>query len=155
VIVKIDAKLDLKPLEAKYKRLMFPGGKLQKFIDATVMKGIDPYIPYKFGVLRKSLILNTKIGSGMLEWKTPYARYLYYGKLMVDPITHKGAFTDGQGHFWSRPGVSKTLTDRDLVFNTYHNQRAGALWAERYKTDNLNSLSMMVRKEAGQLWKTT
>lgn len=50
----------------------------QKFIDSEVLRGCEPYIPLLTGTLIKSGILATVIGSGSVEWITPYARYQYY-----------------------------------------------------------------------------
>lgn len=65
-----------------------------------------------------------------IYYNAPYARYLWYGKLMVDPITRKGAFYNPKtGRFWSRPRTPKVLTDRDLNFN--QSPPRGAKWIDR------------------------
>lgn len=53
--------------------------RAQKFLDSTVLKDTDPYVPMRTGVLKKSGILGTRIGSGLIEYIAPYARKCYYG----------------------------------------------------------------------------
>jgi hypothetical protein len=50
----------------------------QEYIDSEVLRRCEKYIPLLTGVLIKSGILNTTIGSGEVVWKTPYARRQYY-----------------------------------------------------------------------------
>jgi len=129
------------------------GGKLQQFIDSTILKGIEPYIPMRSGATTKSGINHTKIGSGMLIWRTPYIRYIYYGVLMVDPDYGVGAFYNPlTGQFWSRRGVRKIASERELTFDTSRHPKAGKLWSQRYLSDNRTRLSMAVNKMAGELW---
>lgn len=53
-------------------------GKVQQFIDSEVLRLTDPYIPFDSGALKKSGTQNTKIGSGEVVYKTPYARKQYF-----------------------------------------------------------------------------
>ena len=53
-------------------------GKVQKFIDSEVLRLTDPYIPFDSGALKRSGTQNTKIGSGEVIYKTPYARKQYF-----------------------------------------------------------------------------
>lgn len=50
----------------------------QKYIDNAVLRGCDPYIPFDTGMLRDSGVSHTKIGSGLVVWRTPYAKARYY-----------------------------------------------------------------------------
>lgn len=54
-----------------------------------------------------------------LLWVSPYARYLYYGLLMVDPITMSP---------WAEEGVRKILTEVPL---NYSKGEACKLWCEK------------------------
>lgn len=67
-----------------------------------------------------------KIGSGKIQYLAPYARYQYYGKLMVSSVT---------GSSYARHGEKKVLTDIDLVYSTFKEPLAGKLWFERMKAD--------------------
>lgn len=50
----------------------------QKALDSTVLSDSNYFVPIKTGMLQKSAINNTRIGSGEVVWSTPYARRLYY-----------------------------------------------------------------------------
>jgi hypothetical protein len=114
-------------------------GKVQAFIDNETMRLMAPYTPYLGGVLEKSAVLGTVIGSGEIHQNTPYARYQYYGKLMVSSTT---------GSAWSR-GESKVLTDKDLVHNKSQHPLAGPFWFERMKADKKEQILRGAREVAG------
>lgn len=52
--------------------------KLQVFIDNTVVRNMDAYVPFRTGILKKSVILGSRMGSGKLIYITPYAKKRYY-----------------------------------------------------------------------------
>lgn len=58
-------------------------GKIQIFIDNTVARHMDPYVTMRTGMLKKSVLLGSRMGSGELVFITPYAHKQYYrdGKL--------------------------------------------------------------------------
>lgn len=95
------------------------GGRVQRYIDSEVLRLSAPYVPHDVGTLEKSGDLATDIGSGVVEWNTPYARYQYYGKVMVG----------------SPP---KRVTNTPL---TYHGGgKRGKLWFERMKLDHKDDI---------------
>ena len=53
--------------------------RAQKYLDNAVLKDTDPYVPMRTGVLKKSGVLGTRIGSGLVEYVAPYAWKCYYG----------------------------------------------------------------------------
>lgn len=53
--------------------------RAQKYLDNAVLKDTDKYVPMRTGVLKKSGILGTRIGSGLIEYAAPYAKKMYYG----------------------------------------------------------------------------
>ena len=55
----------------------------------------------------------------------PYAKYQYYGKLMVSSTT---------GSAWSK-GKKKVLTDVDLKYSESKHPLAGAFWFKRMVAD--------------------
>ena len=59
--------------------------KRQKFLDSEVLKDSNYFCPLKEGTMQKSGILNTVLGSGVVQWKTPYVRYQYYLGEKVSP----------------------------------------------------------------------
>lgn len=47
-------------------------------LDQQVLKDSNYFIPKQETNLEKSGILHSRIGQGHIEWRTPYARRLYY-----------------------------------------------------------------------------
>lgn len=100
----------------------------QKFVDSEVLRLSDPYIPMQSGMLKKSGILGTVIGSGEVVWNAPYARYQYYGQVMVGRAPKKV--------------ISAKLT--------YHGApMRGAFWFEKMKKDKILVILDGARKLAG------
>ena len=112
--------------------------KAQIFIDSEVLRLSDPLIPKRSATLIRSGQIHTVIGSGEVRYVTPYARYHYYGKLMVDPKYQKGAFYSIDYGYWSRPNVKKQLTNKDMTYEGAPNR--GPLWFERMKTKHKNTI---------------
>lgn len=101
---------------------------VQQYIDSEVLRLSDPYVPMQQGNLKRSGTLGTKLGSGEVVYNAPYARYQYYGKVMVGR-------------------APKRLTDREL---TYHGApKRGKLWFERMKADHRNAILTGARKIGG------
>lgn len=128
-------------------------GRVQKFIDSECIRLMKPYTPNLNGVLIDSATNLTEIGSGLIQQSTPYARYQYYGKLMVDPKTLKGSFYDPKtGRHWSRPGVKKIMdpSGRDLNYNVAKSPLAGPRWFERMAFDKKDQIASGAEKIAGE-----
>lgn len=51
----------------------------QRFVDNEVLRLSSPYVPFQTGMLDKSGILGTDVGSGEVNYIAPYASRLYYG----------------------------------------------------------------------------
>lgn len=101
------------------------GGRVQKALDSEVLRRSDPYVPMRTGVLKKSGIIGTKIGSGLVQYVAPYARRQYYQNT-------------GRG----RQGMTK---------QNAHGYKClrGKLWFERMKTDHLNDILKTVKENVG------
>lgn len=95
------------------------------------------YVPMLNGVLRK----DTKVIDNMIVYPAPYARYLYYGKYMVDSRTGKGPMLikDKDGNELIRYHKHARLkpTNRDLVLAHTQDPDATAHWFEVSKAQNL------------------
>lgn len=50
----------------------------QKCIDSEALRRSDPYVPFHTGMMKKSGISGTVIGSGVIEYTAPYAKPQYY-----------------------------------------------------------------------------
>lgn len=53
--------------------------RAQKYLDNAVLRDTDKYVPMRTGILVRSGILGTQIGSGEIQYIAPYAKPLYYG----------------------------------------------------------------------------
>lgn len=60
------------------KRGLQKQGEVQRFIDSEVLRLTDPYVPFDTGALKSSGTRHTKVGSGNVRYRTPYARKMYY-----------------------------------------------------------------------------
>lgn len=96
-------------------------------------KDTRPFVP----ALTGSLMNRTRVEGNVVIYPGPYARFLYYGKVMVDPDT---------GSPFAQKGAVKVLTDKDLVFNTVINKQAQAHWFEASKAQNLEKWMRVYRK---------
>lgn len=105
-----------------------PGGDAQKFHTANVLKRIGRYMPYRTGMTYKATIMHTDINKPQIVTNTPYARYLFHGKVMVNAKTGKGpANIPGVGLRYKKGTVLKA-TDRPLEYTKTNNAQAGPRW---------------------------
>lgn len=93
----------------------------------------ERFVPFVTG----SLADRTKVIGNMIVYPAPMSRYLYFGKLMVDPET---------GSAWAKEGVSKVKTDRNLVFTRDFNADAQSHWFEASKAVNLEKWKKQAKK---------
>ena len=118
-------RMDMEPIRKILARKgISPTGAVQMQLTNIVNRRIARYMPFRTGTLIK---LKRVVSPTEIEVLGPYARYQYYGKLMVDPKTGSAGFLTPE--CWrSRKGVSKVLTDRDLEYDTTKNPMAGPYW---------------------------
>lgn len=93
----------------------------QKIVDSEVLRKCDPYVPMSTGMLKKSGILGTVVGSGEVIYIAPYARLQYYTN-------------SGNG----RQGVNK---------HNSHNYKClrGSFWFERMKANHKNEILLKAK----------
>lgn len=123
-----------------------PGGAVQKFFSNELLRISNPYTPFRNGVLSGTAYISPDGTS--INYVTPYARYIWYGKLMVDPVTKKGAFYSPIYGFWSRSKVQKELTNRDLKYQGA--PLRGPKWVERAYIDNKGAVISSTEKFANR-----
>lgn len=99
--------------------------KAQTAVAIQAQKDTSPYVP----ALTRSLDQRTRVDENQIIYPGPYARYLYYGKLMVDPTT---------GSSYAPKGTTKVLTDKNLVFNKAMHSQAQDHWFEASKAENMD-----------------
>nr|DAI17922.1 MAG TPA: Minor capsid protein [Caudoviricetes sp.] len=89
-----DARVVMQPIGVILrKRGLEPSGRVQKTVDQEVLRLCEPYVPHDKGDLVRSGTIHTRIGSGQVTYRTPYARRWYYR-----PAKFKGA--PKRGNYW-------------------------------------------------------
>lgn len=145
--MKFKAHLNISSEELKKSVGLDYGGKVQKYIDEFVLYRSEPYLPGKH--IHNSGVVNTKLGSGQVVWNTPDANYLYEGKLMVDPITLKGAFFAPNYGFWSRPNTKKIMDPKGRDLEFHGGGLRGAKWFDRMIDVEMEQLLNNITKIIG------
>ena len=107
------------------------------------MTSMVPFMPHRDGsFINKTRAESAAIaGTGeVVAAAGPEGRFLYQGKLMVDPVT-KSAF--------ARKGAKKVLTTQNLKFSKAHNPKAQAHWFDAAKKKDGESWVRTVKNIAG------
>lgn len=109
--------------------------KAEHALACQAMKDTADYVPASNEM---SLANRSFVQGNHVIYPGPYARYLYYGKLMVDPVTRSP---------YARKGATKVLTDRNLVFTREKHHDAQAFWFEASKAQNVEKWVKKAAKE--------
>ena len=137
MMIKITARLNLRiaPDVLIDKYGLGRGGRVQRYIDQTVIDDTRPYVPASPNrILENSAQLSTEIGSGLVVYNTPYAHFQDEGIVYSPNIPiYDGGVLVG---FFSPPGRRKYPTDRELTYDKAQNPLAGSHFFERSKADN-------------------
>lgn len=123
-------------LEAIKDKLMQSSSKAEHTLAIQIREDTSPYVPALTGSLDTRTRIEGFSGAGLgpgtggstIVYPGPYARYLYFGKLMVDPTT---------GSSYAPKGGTKVVTDKNLVFNKAMHAQAQSHWFEASKAENL------------------
>ena len=115
------------------KKISNTAPKAAHIVAQQAAKDTAPFVPMRTG----SLDQRTVVEGASIIYPGPYARYLYYGKVMVGP----------------KYGP-KEPTDKDLVFSTAVHSQAQSHWFEASKAQNLEKWERVadkaVKKELGK-----
>ena len=112
----------------------------QYYLDGEVMNDMVPYMPHRDGIFVNLTRMRSAAlqGTGkVIAGAPPQGRFLYEGKVMVDPVT---------GSPWARKGAKKVVTERPL---TYSNPKATPRWFDTAKEKHGKSWIKGVKKIAG------
>lgn len=126
----IDASSAFTKIEAK---LESATPKSEHILALQAAKDTAPFVP----ALTGSLSNRTQVKGDTIIYPGPYARFLYYGKLMVDPNT---------GSSWAKEGETKVVTDKDLVFSQAMHTNAQSHWFEASKAVNMEKWKRIAAK---------
>lgn len=114
----------------------------QYWLDTQIMTDMIPLMPMDTGMFIQNTVSRSQAlaGTGVVcAGAPPYGRYLYYGKVMVDSQTGKGArrivLESGEVIYRHRRGATLVPTDRPL-----HYRRASAVpeWFEVAKEQHFD-----------------
>lgn len=123
--VKFNVKTNgLEEIEHKLSAL---ANKQEVWLANEVLKDTDPFVP----ALTGSLSQRSRTEGNLVIYPGPYARYLYYGKVMAGPKY-------GPKH----------ATDKNLVYTKSVHPNAQSHWVEASKAQNLNKWLRGVKKLA-------
>ena len=121
--VKFDVKTSgLEGIDQKVAALADKG---EVWLANEVLKDTDPFVP----ALTGSLSQRSHVEGNLVVYPGPYARYLYYGKVMVGPKY-------GPKH----------ATDKNLVYTKSVHPNAQSHWFEASKAQNLEKWLRGVKK---------
>lgn len=107
--------------------------KANTWLVEEIIKDTDPFVPARTGVLA----MNVQRHGHTIVYASPYARFQYYGKVMIDPAT---------GSTFAPKGVRKVLTDRDLKHSKAMHKHAQPHWFEASRAVNEEHWREGVRK---------
>ena len=114
--------------------------RAQYLLDIQVMIDMEHRMPRQTGQfiqLTKARSVACAGTGKVVAGAPPFGRFLYHGKVMVDPVT---------GSPWARKGTRKILTDRDLKF-----WYPGAVphWFEAAKAERIQDWQRLVASVLG------
>lgn len=119
--LRFNVRVDINPSE-----IQGNATRAEEILANQAMQDTEPFVPAK----ENQLSNKTKVvGGNKIVYPAPYSRYLYFGKLMVDPNT---------GSSYAKEGQHKVLTDKNLVFSKATHGKAQSHWFEASKAVNLD-----------------
>ena len=121
-------------------------GDVQRYWTNIVNRRLSRYMPYRPGSGALSSKLKYASGPAEITVRAPYAKYQYYGKVMVDPNINAAGFLTKDGTWRSRKGAAKVLTDRNLTYDTSKNADAGPYWDRRLVAAEGDAMAQEIRE---------
>ena len=108
-------------------------GRVVKFLRDDADRLMNPYIPMDNGMLRRN---KTYPSNHEIKYISSYAKYQYYGKLMLAK----------NGSSWAKKGEKKVETSRNLK---YHTSGTGPKWdklmLQRHKNDLVKDVENYIK----------
>lgn len=121
----LDFKIHVDGMDSIAYRLQETATKGETWLANEIMKDTRPYVP----ALNLSLSNRTHVEGNKVIYPGPYARYLYFGKVMEGPKY-------GPKH----------ATDKDLVYTKTFHPQAQSHWFEASKAQNMKKWERGVKK---------
>lgn len=96
-------------------------GRVNAFLRDTVERFSDPYVPFKTGHLKNNI---RHPNNHSIKYVSPYAHYMYMGKVAIGPSKPKG--------------VKRTISGIDLKYSGA--PKRGSQWDKRMMNDRKNDV---------------
>lgn len=132
----IELEVDLSRFDKKY-------GEAQYELDSAVMLSMEKYMPKRDGVfinVTKSMSASIAGSGTVVAAAPPFGRFLYEGKVMVDPETNSP---------WARKGARKVVTDKNLNYDKSLNPDVTDHWFDAAKKNHLEEWLKKAKETAG------
>lgn len=117
---------------AVIKRYRNQGNLAMTILKNEIVKDTDPHVPMRDGGLKRSAIASIGTKKHQIIYRKVYARFLYYGKVMVGKITRRP---------WANKGETKETINKDLTYS-----QGGSHWFEESKKKNMNKWIDLAKK---------
>lgn len=140
--------VNMKPVSQVMKKLgVDKRGDVQRNFTQMAANRIEKYLPYRTGMFAKAMFMN--ITPTTITHPGPYARFLYYGKLMVDPVTGAAGYFNKKKDQWQSrtkaPHVPKVESNRPITYSTHKNAQAGPFWDKRMMASEGDALQQEIQ----------
>ncbi|SHI42777.1 Minor capsid protein [Parasporobacterium paucivorans DSM 15970] len=86
---------------------------------------MEPYTPADSLVMSRGAKAYVDGGKGIIEYPGPYARFQYYGKVMVGVTS---------GSAWANKNESKIVTGKNLQYSKFRHPLATSHWDKAMKS---------------------
>ena len=130
-------------LEIDNRRFQKQYSRAQYRLDSIVMTHMIPFMPKETNTfINVTRGMSAAIaGTGQVYAAAPpFGRFLYHGKVMVDPQT---------GSPWARRGAKKVVTGRELSYTKSKHPDAQAYWFDAAKRAHGANWVALAKKYAG------
>ena len=120
-------------------------GRVVRYLRDTADRLMMPFIPGGAkGKLAKNKIYPS---NNEIKYKSPYAKYQYYGKMYISPkLKVSGIILKKYDRWWSPEGETKIATNKKLK---YHTSGTGPKWNElmmqRRKNDLVKDIENFIK----------
>ena len=126
-MIEFDVRTD--GIESIAYRLQERASRAEVWLANEILKDTRPYVP----ALTESLSNRAHAEGRFVVYPGPYARYLYYGKVMKGP-----------------PQGPKYSTDKNLIYTKTVHPQAQSHWFEASKAQNMRKWEKGVKKIVGK-----
>lgn len=132
--MKLNVKVKMNPVNKIIKdHGLDKDGRVVRHLRDTADRLMNPFVPMDNGMLRRNKAYPK---NNEINYTSPYAKYQYYGKLMLDK----------NGSAWAKLGEKKVKTSKKLK---YHTSGTGAKWdklmLQRRKNDLVQDVENYIK----------